>query len=73
MHELIQQSEGQKGSFVHLVRSSSITQATEFPCFSPLFALVTSYWAKISNPDLKPTSDEEKSIPFLDKLFEDQN
>lgn len=64
MHEVIQQSEGQEGSFVHLVRSSSVTHATDFPYVSPLSALMTSYWAKmISNLDLNPTSDE-KNYPF---------
>lgn len=39
MHEVIQQSEGQEGSFVHLVRSSSINCATKFPYLHPLSVL----------------------------------
>lgn len=39
MHEVIQQSEGQEGSFVHLVRSSSINCVTKFLYLHPLSAL----------------------------------
>lgn len=64
MREVIQQYEGQEGSFVHLVRPSSITRTTEFPYVSPLSALMPSYWAKmISNLDWNATSDE-KIYPF---------
>lgn len=50
MHEVIQQSEGQEGSFVHLVTSSSINCVTKFLYLHPLsvFCLLSERkWKKI--------------------------